>query len=58
MTDSDAALERQIADAHAAMLSADTEEQRLVLFAQMAQLVAQRTPERVAEMERLKGLAR
>ncbi len=57
MTDSDAALERQIADAHAAMLSADTEEQRLVLFARMAQLVAQRTPERVAEMERQKGLA-
>lgn len=42
MTDADAALERQIADAEAAMNLADTEEQRLALFHLYSALVAQR----------------
>ena len=56
MTDADAALERQIADAEVAMNLADTEEQRRALFHLMAELVAKRSPERVREMERERGL--
>ena len=56
MTDADAALERQIADAEVAMHRADTEEQRRAMFAQLAALVAQRSAERVAEMEQERGL--
>ena len=42
MSEADAALERQIADAEVAMNLADTEEQRLALFQLYSVLVAQR----------------
>lgn len=42
MTEADAALERQIADAEVAMHRADTEEQRRAMLRLMAELVAKR----------------
>lgn len=56
MIDSDADLERRIKELGDAMVRADSEYARQVLWQQMRTLIAQRTPKQVARMERAKGL--
>lgn len=57
MTDSDAALEARIETAKLQMLYARTPAQRGRRMDELRRLIAQRTPERVKEMEKERGMA-
>ena len=48
--------EQRIKELGDAMVRADSEYARYVLWQQMRELIAQRTPKQVARMERAKGL--
>lgn len=57
MTDSDAALEARIETAKLQMLYARTPAERGRRMDELRTLIAQRTPERVKEMEKERGMA-
>lgn len=56
MTQLEALLEHSIEEAWRDLISAATREARVQAFNSMRDLIKQRTPERVAEMERVRGL--
>lgn len=56
MTQLEALLEQSIEEAWRDLMSAATREARVQAFGRMRDLIKQRTPARVAEMERERGL--
>mgnify|MGYP000414548076 CR=1 FL=1 len=56
MTEQDAELEKQITRAYMQMIAARTPYQRAKALGRMESLIGQRSPERIEEMERERGV--